>query len=102
MAEQIVLHVRLVDDLIFRAVEDAPDQLFIGDCTRQLSDGDLFQVDGDNPVSLPMPRRKRKGKQDVFSGSAAASALACTLFPTKTMFFVRFARSVSRTESSCV
>ena len=65
MAEQIVLHVRLVNDLIFCAVEDAPDQLFIGDCTRQLSDGDLFQVDGDNPVNLPMPRRKRKGKQDV-------------------------------------
>lgn len=43
MAEQIVLHVRLVNDLIFCAVEDAPDQLFIGDCTRQLSDGDLFR-----------------------------------------------------------
>ena len=28
--------------------------------------------------------------------------IACTLFPTKTIFFVRFARSVSRTESSCV
>ena len=38
----------------------------------------------------------------LLSGSAAASALACTLFPTKTMFFVRFVRSVSRTESSCV
>ena len=65
MAEQIVLHVRLVNNLIFCAVEDVPDQLFIGGCTRQLPDGDLFQVDGDHPVSLPMPGRKRKGKQDV-------------------------------------
>jgi len=65
MAEQIVLHVRLVNNLIFCAVEDAPDQLFIGGCTRQLSNGDLFQVDGDYPVSLPMPGRKCKGKQDV-------------------------------------
>ncbi len=102
MAEQIVLHVRLVDDLVFRAVEDAPDQLFIGDCTRQLSDGDLFQVDGDHPVNLPMPAESAKANRTFFSGSAAASALACTLFPTKTMFLVRFARSVSRTESSCV
>jgi len=29
---------RLVNNLIFCAVEDAPDQLFIGDCTRQLSE----------------------------------------------------------------
>ena len=41
-------------------------------------------------------------KAAVDAGSAAASALACTLFPTKTMFFVRFALSVSKTESSCV
>ena len=41
-------------------------------------------------------------KAAVDAGSAAASALVCTLFPTKTMFFVRFARSVSKTESSCV
>ena len=48
------------------------------------------------------PAESAKANRTFFSGSAAASALACTLFPTKTMFFVRFARSVSRTESSCV
>ena len=65
MAEQIVLHVRLVNDLVFCAVENAPDQLFIGGYIRQLSAGDVFQVDGDHPDNHPMPRRKRKGKQDV-------------------------------------
>ena len=48
------------------------------------------------------PAESAKANRTFFPGSAAASALACTLFPTKTMFFVRFARSVSRTESSCV
>ena len=38
MAEQIVLHVRLVNNLIFCAVEDAPDQLFIGDCKMCIRD----------------------------------------------------------------
>lgn len=48
------------------------------------------------------PAESAKANRTFFSGSAAASALACTLLPTKTMFFVRFARSVYRTESSCV
>ena len=43
VAEQIILHVRLVSDLVFCTVEDAPDQLFIGGCTRQLPDGDVYK-----------------------------------------------------------
>ena len=35
------------------------------------------------------PAESAKANRTFFSGSAAASALACTLFPTKTMFFVR-------------
>ena len=66
MAEQVVFHVRLVDDLVLCTVEDAPDQLFIGGCVRQLPDGNLFQIDGKHPVTLPMPGRKGKGKQDIF------------------------------------
>ena len=48
------------------------------------------------------PAESAKANRTFFSGSAAANAFVCTLLPTKTMFFVRFARSVSRTESSCV
>ena len=63
----------------------------------------FFQVDGDHPVNLPMPGRKRKGKQDVLPRQRRRQRpRLALLFPTKTMFFVRFARSVSRTESSCV
>ena len=74
--------------------------------------------DPNAPISCPMviffrsmettrsasrcPAESAKAKRTFFSGSAAASVRACTLLPTNTMFFVRFARSVSRTESSCV
>ena len=65
MAEQIILHVRLVDDFVFGTAENLSDQSRIGGCARQLPDGDFFQIDGNHPVRFPMPRRKRKGKQHV-------------------------------------
>ena len=66
VAEQVVLHVRLINDPVFRAAENFLNQSCIGDCVRQLPDGDLFQVDGNDPIRLPMPGRKCKGKQDIF------------------------------------
>ena len=42
VAEQVILHVRLIDDLVFGAAENLLDQLFIGCCARQLSNGDFL------------------------------------------------------------
>ena len=66
MAEQIVLHIRLIDDLVFGTAENLSDQFRIGDRPTQLPNGDFFQVDGDHPVRFTMPCRKRKGKQNIF------------------------------------
>ena len=66
MAEQIVLHIRLIDDLVFGTAENLSDQFRIGDRPTQLPNGDFFQVDRNDPVRFPMPGRERKGKQDIF------------------------------------
>ena len=66
MAEQIVLHIRLIDDLVFGTAENLSDQFRIGGRPTQLPNGDFFQVDRNDPVRFPMPGRERKGKQDIF------------------------------------
>ena len=65
MAEQIVLHVRLVNNLIFCAVEDAPDQLFIGDCTiyqnfHSLPPNPIFTICIFIPLSPTLVRNRKK------------------------------------------
>ena len=42
VAEQVILHVRLIDDPVFCAAENLLDQLFIGCRARQLSNGDFL------------------------------------------------------------
>ena len=88
MAEQIVLHIRLIDDLVFGTAENLSDQFRIGDRPTQLPNGDFFRSIETTRSGSRCPAESAKANKTFFSCSAAASALACTLLPTKTIFFV--------------
>ena len=62
VAEQVVLHVRLVHHPVAAAVEQLMNQALVGGRVLQLTDGDLLQIYPHNPVRLPVPRRQREGK----------------------------------------
>jgi len=65
VAEQIVLHIGLVDHLVLCAVKNLPDERLVGACARNLADGDLLEVDRADLILLAVSRRKREGKQHI-------------------------------------
>ena len=68
MAEEIILHARLISDLHLSSVKNPADQRFIGGAVFPLTDGDLFHGKRYDPVFLAASRSHVESKHDVFSG----------------------------------
>lgn len=62
VAQEIVLHVRLVGDLILRACKDFLNQLFLRRRTPQRPDGDLAEVYRVHIIAFPVSGGTGKGK----------------------------------------